>query len=92
MEKKILKLNGKIENIKISSGMWEKLHQNHKVKNGKVEPFYYSFNKEFKYFLNKYNLRTTYFNLNCLDELNGVVLTDIEIKKLKSLNSGEKCI
>jgi hypothetical protein len=88
MEKKILKLNGKIEQIKITSGLWGGLNTcGYVCFNGKNKGVYfnyeYSFNKEFKDFLDKFNLKPTFFNLNCLENLKGVILTDLQIKKLK---------
>lgn len=72
---------GNIEEIKISGGfgLWGGLH------NQRVNHFY---NKEYDNFLKKYNLKPTYFNLNCLDELRGVILTDAQILKVKDEMKG----
>jgi len=59
-----------IHKIKISVDLWRKLHHEQK---------HYFFNKEYKIFLDKYGLKPTTFNLNCLDELRGVILTELQI-------------
>ena len=74
MNVKILYLSGIIQEIKISSILWTKIH-NHRIT--------HFFKKEFKIFLDKYNLSPTYFNLNCLDEFRGVILTNEQIQNLK---------
>jgi hypothetical protein len=80
MKVKILFMaTGNIEEIKISSGLWGGLH------NHRVEHFY---NKEYDKFFKKYNLKPTIFNLNCLDVLRGVILTDAQILKLKEMKGG----
>lgn len=67
MNKKLLNMFGVIEDIKINSEMWKKLHEEKKD---------YWFKKEFNLFLENFNFESTVFNLNCLDELNGVILTE----------------
>lgn len=72
---------GNIEEIKIKSDLWYKLHSD--TKN------YYFIHKEYSKFLKSYSLHPTIFNLNCLRELRGVILTDSEINKL-NLKGGLK--
>ncbi|MFW6130309.1 MAG: hypothetical protein ACOC56_03920 [Atribacterota bacterium] len=61
---------------KLNAELNHKLHQDFK-------PYY--FKKEFKEFLDKHNLHPTIFNLNCLFELGGVILTDAQVKNLRKL-------
>ena len=79
----LLMATDNIEEIKISGGLglWGYLHSNRK------NHFY---NKEYDTFLKKYNLEPTIFNLNCLDELRGVILTDIQIFNLNKYKGGVK--
>ena len=80
MNVKILFLaTGNIEEIKINASLWWKLHQKQK---------YYPFDSKFYDLLNKYNLRPTIFNLNCLFELRGIILTDAQILKIKEMKGG----
>jgi len=82
MNNKLLNIFGEIEEIKISSGDWFSLHNHRK------EHF---FKKDYKTFLDKHNLKPTYFNLNCLDMLKGVILTDAQILNLEeSIKGGLK--
>ncbi len=80
MKVKILfTFSDEIGGIKISPDLWRKLHFN-------TEDYYY-IHKEFNSFLNKNNLNHTIFNLNCLRELKGVILTELQIKELKGGNN-----
>lgn len=81
MNVKILDMFGSIEEIKISADMWRTLHFNSRD---------YYFRKENKVFLDKYNLESAIFNLNCLRELKGVILTDAQILKLNKREGGLK--
>lgn len=73
-ETNIIKLNGNVEKFNLSNALNGKLHEDFKD--------YYLY-KEYKDFLNKYSLEPTIFNLNCLEILKGVILTDTQIKNLK---------
>lgn len=77
--KVLFTFSNQIEEIKISSDLWAKLHKEQKS--------YYYIHKENKTFLNRWSLKPTIFNLNCLVELKGVILTDTQILKL---NTNEK--
>ena len=73
MEKKILNISsGAIEEIKISAFIWSALHFNKRQ---------YFYKKDRAEFLKRNNLKPTIFNLNCLEELGGVILTDLQIMK-----------
>lgn len=83
MEVKVLFMaTGNIEEIKISSDLWVGLHKHRGIN--------HFFNKEKDLFLKKYDLKPSYFNLNCLDKFKGVILTDIQILKLKNDKGGIK--
>ena len=82
MEVKILfMVTGNIENIKISTNLWNSLHYHRENKH-----FY---RKDIHNFFKKYNLKPTYFNLNCMGELMGVILTDSQILKINKLKGGK---
>jgi len=83
-ERKILKLNGELKKFNLTNGLNHRLHQHLKIDKGKAEPIRFIFRKEFKEFLDKYSLEPTIFNLNCLEELGGVVLTDLQVKELNN--------
>jgi len=67
-----------IEPFKVNNPLWEKLH---KDRNGYIS---YALKDKIKEVLEKYNLPATIFNLNCLEQLGGVILTleEVENKKL----------
>ena len=82
MKVKILMVNNnQIENLIISPKLWRNLHESYKIKKGIVVKNEYYFKKEFKDFLDLNKLKSTIFNLNCLEELNGIILTKTQIKK-----------
>lgn len=76
----ILKLNGVLENFNLSDSLNEKLHRD-------FEGFFY---KEWSDFLKSYGLEPTIFNLNCLELVKGVILTDSQVKNLRELKGGLK--
>ena len=74
---------GNIEEIKISSTLWSKLHHKQKDSN-------YWFNKENFLFLDKFDLKPTVFNLNCLNELKGIILTDRQVDIIREKGGVKK--
>ena len=73
---KVLNLRSKeIEIKKISYDLWRELHQHRYVKH-----FY---KKDYAVFLKEFNLKPSYFNLNCLDKLQGIILTKSQIIKIE---------
>lgn len=84
METNILKLNGNIERFNLTPDLNRKLHQHQKInKKGEAEDLSFRFDKQFKAFLDKHNLEPTIFNLNCLNKLEGVILTDKQVEGLE---------
>lgn len=71
---------GNIEEIKISSELWARLHNSNN----------HFFNKGVSAFLKRNGLKPTMFNLNCIDKLRGVILTEAQILNLKSYKEVKK--